>query len=251
MALAFWTFVALVTVAPVAAGLAPVLGGRVSDRGLHTSLGVAAGLMLGVAFLRVLPRTFALGGPGVAATLGVAFVALYVVESQGRVHGHTAHEGSDHEPGDHFAGLLAAPASALVVLALHMVVDGLVLPAAFEAGQGVGTATGLAIAAHKVPAGLAVGTLLAGAGYRGSSGVLGLAAVAAATPVGVALGVFMVDVGGFVPHLLAVAAATLLFVAVAEILPEVHHGPHTGRVTGALVLGFAVFFALDVFVLPG
>lgn len=247
MTLAFWSLVALVTVAPFIAGLFPVLGRAIRERWLHAALGLAAGLLLGVAFLRVLPRTFALGGSDVAATLGLGFVALYLIESVVSVHGHSAHEeGHGHTEGDHYAGLLAAPVAATAALVLHMLLDGLVLPVAFAAGSGIGISTGIAIAAHKVPAGFAVGTLLAGAGYRGRSGVAGVALLALGTPLGVALGLTLVDVSGLVPHLLAVAGATLVFVAVAEILPEIHHGPHKRRVGVGLLAGFLAIWALPL-----
>ncbi len=251
MAFTFWALVAVVTAAPFLAGLLPVLGGRLREVWLHAALGLAAGLMLGVTFLRVLPRTFTLGGAAIAPTLGIAFVALYLLESGGLVHGHSAHEhGHGHSEGDHYAGLEAAGVAAFAALTIHMVLDGLVLPVAFAAGEDVGVSTAIAVGVHKIPAGFAIGTLFAAAGYRRTKALLGVAALALMTPVGVAAGLLLVDVSGIVPHLLAVAAATLLFVAVAELLPEIHHGPHPRHVTAALLAGFGVMLALHVLWLP-
>lgn len=245
MDLAFAGWVGLVTLAPILAGLPPVLGRNVDERLLHTLLGLAAGLMIGVAFLRVLPRVFAAGSSGPAVTLGTSFVALYVLEGLVGVHGHSPHEHHGaHEPGDHFARHGRTPTLALGALGVHMFLDGLILAPAFAVESALGVATALAVAAHKVPGGLATGTILADTDVGRGRRVLGVVAVGLATAVGAAVGLLLVDVSGLVPHLLALAAATLVFVAVAELLPELHHGPHVGRVTGGLVAGFAAILAL-------
>lgn len=238
MALTFWTFVAAVTLAPLLAGLAPLAGRQLAERWLHSLLGLAAGLMLGVTFLQILPRTFELGGHSVAPTLGFTFVALYLLEGTMSIHGHSPHEHPHgHEEGDHFDTNLETPIVALLALGIHMFLDGLVLAPAFELGQAVGLSAALAVLVHKLPGGFATGTILAATGHRDRKGALGVAAVAGMTAVGAIVGLTLVDVSGLVPHLLAVAAATLLFVAVAELLPELHHGPHKGRVTLGLIVG--------------
>lgn len=245
MTWAFWTFVGVVTVAPILAGALPVLGGRIRERWLHLLLGLAAGLMLGVTFLRILPRTFALGGATVAPTLGGTFVLLYLLEGWISLHGHSPHEHPHgHEEGDHYARPMETPTLALVALGVHMLLDGLVLAPAFAAGSAIGVSVALAIAVHKLPGGFATGTILSAHGIQGRRGVLGVAAVASMTALGAGLGFALVGVPGLVPHLLAVAGGTLLFVAVAELLPEIHHGPHKGHVTLGLLAGFLLLVAL-------
>lgn len=245
MTFTFAGWVALVTLIPILAGLPPVLGRQLGDRPLHSLLGLAAGLMLGVAFLRILPRVFASGGPPPALTLGTSFVLLYVLEGLAGIHGHSPHQHpGGHEPGDHFARPDRAPWLALGALAVHMFLDGLILAPAFALDAALGIATGLAIAAHKIPGGLATGTILADTRLGRRARVLGVVAVAATTALGALVGVALVDVSGLTPHLLALAAATLLFVAVAELLPELHHGPHRVHVVGGLVLGFGAIVAL-------
>jgi zinc and cadmium transporter len=245
MALPFVGLVALVTVAPIVAGLPVVLGRQPGDRPLHATLGLAAGLMLGVTFLRILPRMFATGASGAALTLGAGFVTLYVVEGLAGIHGHTSHDHTHgHEPGDHFAELGSDPVPAMGALSLHMFLDGLILAPAFAVDVGLGAATAFAVAVHKVPGGLATGTILADTELDTRSRVTGVVGVAATTAVGALVGWLLVDVAGLVPHLLALAAATLLFVAVAELLPELHHGPHKGHVVGGLAVGFVAIVAL-------
>jgi zinc and cadmium transporter len=241
----FAGWVTLVTLVPILAGLPPALGSRVAERRLHGMLGLAAGLMIGVAFLRILPRVFSTGGSGAALTLGASFVVLYVFEGLAGIHGHSPHEhGHSHEPGDHFTRPGRTPSLAMVALAVHMFLDGLILAPAFAVDRALGIAAGLAIAAHKVPGGLATGTILANTSLERPARALGLAAVAATTAAGALVGLLLVDVAGLLPHLLAVAAGTLLFVAVAELLPELHHGPHKGHVVGGLVVGFLAIVAL-------
>lgn len=237
-----WTFVALVAGATLAAalgGLAPALGRRPSERLLHSLLGLAAGLMVGVTFLRILPRTFALGGSGPAFTLGASFVTLYVFEGIAGIHGHSPHEHArGHREGDHFAAPVRTPWLAVLGLTVHMFLDGLILAPAFAVDETLGLATAAAVIVHKIPGGFATGTILTASDLDRGPRVAGVVAVASTTALGGAAGLALVEVGALVPHLLALAAGTLLFVAVAELLPELHHGPHKGRVVLGLVVGF-------------
>jgi zinc transporter ZupT len=245
VALAFAGLVAAATIVPFVAGLVPILGRAIDDRALHGLLGLAAGMMVGVAFLRVFPRTFTLGGTDVALTLGAPFIALYVLEGAVGVHGHSSHDHAQgHEPGDHFAGALSEPRPAIATLGVHMFLDGIVLAAGFAVSTQIGLATGIAIVGHKIPAGFATGTILAAGDTDRPRRLLVLAGVVLSTAIGAIAGLGLAGVDGLVPHLLALAGGTLLFVAVAELLPEIHHGPHKARVTTGLVLGFAAIWAL-------
>ncbi len=240
MALTFGSLVVVVTLAPVLAGLPLVLGRNVGEGSLHTLLGLAAGLMIGVAFLEIIPETLAFEGSGAELTLGITFVALYLFEGLIGVHGHSAHEEAhSHEPGDHFDRPARTPLLALGALSVHMFLDGLILAPAFAVNEALGVPTGVADAAHKVPGGFAAGTILVAMRTSTTRGVLGILAVASTTALGALTGVFLVDVSGLVPHLLGVAGGALLFVAVAELLPELHHGPHKRLVALGLALGFA------------
>lgn len=241
----FVAVVAIVTAAPLLAGLPPVLGRRIGDRLLHVLLGLAAGMMIGVAFLRILPKTYEAGGEAAFLTLGATFVLLYVFEGIAGVHGHSPHtHDHDHEPGDHFDRTIRTPRLAVAALAVHMFLDGLILAPAFAVGEALGLAAAVAVAAHKLPGGFATGTILAAAGEHGTRGGLLVAAVAGSTALGAVVGLALVGIESLVPHLLAVAGGTLLFVAVAEMLPELHHGPYKVKVGASLVFGFLAIVLL-------
>lgn len=235
-----WPILAVATLAPLGIGLLPLAGREIPQRGLHSLLGLTAGLLLGVAFLDLIPEAIHHGGETIPLVLGGAFLSLYLVEWVIGVHGHGHHDHGEEEPGDHFARDVRFPALAIVGLGLHTFVDGLVLPAVFETGTGVGLRAGLAVAAHQAPDGFAAAVILLGAGASRRTVVGGVVAVSLLTPLGALAGLPLAGEPAWLPILLAIAAGTFLFIAVAELLPELHHGPHQGRVTIATLVGFGL-----------
>ncbi len=235
-----WIILALATASPIALGIFPILGKGLPERTLHAALGVTAGLLLGIAFLDLIPEALHVGGEGVPLTLGLSFLALYLVEWVMGVHGHGAHEHGEHESGDHFHRARRFPLMAIAALALHTFVDGLVLPSAFEAGAAVGITAGLGVAAHQAPDGFAAGTILAARGASKGQILAGVLLVAVLTPIGALIGMPLASEPTYLGHLLAIAAGTFIFIAAAELLPELHHGPHKGLVTVASFVGFGL-----------
>ena len=143
----------------------------------------------------------------------------------------------------HLGGLAAAGAVLAAAVALHNVPEGMVIGAAFAAGEGKGSGgvtLAAVIALHNIPEGMAVaGPLRAGKASRRMA--LGTAAVTGApTVAGAALGYRLGSLGSVGLALtLGFASGAMLYVVFGELLPEAldlwrSRFPALAAVTGVL-----------------
>ena len=185
----------------------------------------SAGVLLGTALLHVLPEAFEGPAPPSAlfATLlgGLLFFwLLEKVELYRHVH---HHEGDGHDHDHRFDAQQAGRGglSVLVGDGIHNFCDGVIIAAAFLADPTLGLVTALAIVAHEIPQEAGDFIVLLNAGFSRRKALLynmlsGLAAVAG----GVA-GYFLVEPWQpLLPYLLVVASSSFIYIAVADLLPQ-------------------------------
>jgi zinc transporter ZupT len=234
---------ALVT---LSGGLLPLWGRTATGRRLHFLLGATAGLLLTTAFVDLVPEALR-GGRAVGWTMAVAFLALYALEWAVGVHGHGVDgEGGVGSEDRHFhRSAPTLPLVAFAALAVHRAVDGLTLPAAFQLGQATGMAAGAAVLVHQFPDGFAAAVLFLAGGWSRPRILAAVATLAVCTPLGTLAGGVLVSVPGWLPYIIGVAGVTFVFVAVAELMPEIHHGPHKGAVTIGLLLGYLAAYVIE------
>jgi zinc transporter ZupT len=248
--LLFWAAVTFFT--PLVMLVVPFRRRRLSERSVHLMLGVSAGLLLGISFLDILPESFELGrDAGLSVTvvaLGAAAGFLVLLFLQRHLLAHEESTGLVHvEDGKHIHpfGILAMSS-----LAIHGVMDGIVIPIGFVAGPAVGTVITLAVAIHQIPDSFAAVSVALGPGYTRRRGALYVLVTAVDTPIGMAIGLLFLGGGAALAALgLAFAAGTFIFVSAADLIPELHHRARSGLVSFA-ILGGIVFVAVLTFLLP-
>lgn len=230
------------------AGMLPLVGGMATGRRLHFLLGLTAGVLLTTAFVDLIPEAMR-GGRLTGLTMTLGFLALYAVEWAVGVHGHGESLAVGQGEGDtHFHRRAPdLPIVAFTALALHRVADGVTLPAAFQVSNAIGFTAGGAILVHQFPDGFVAAVLFLAGGWsrRRLIGAVGVLAVL--TPVGSLLGIALVGVPDWFPHIIGLAAVTFIFIAVAELMPELHHGPHKPTVGVGLVLGVLIAYGMQWF----
>ena len=185
----------------------------------------AIGALLGAAFLEVLPHAIeAQGDAGTATAIVLAgILGFFVLEKlvlwrhchDDHCEGHEAHAARE----DHGrSGLLI-----LVGDTFHNFVDGVLIAAAFMQDVRLGIVTALAIIAHEIPQEVGDFLILLHSGYSRLRALAFNLLSSLATLVGGLLAYFALSaLQGVVPVFLALAAASMIYVAVADLIPGLH-----------------------------
>jgi zinc and cadmium transporter len=177
----------------------------------------AVGALLGVSMLAILPEALdTLEAPRVFGTLLVGILVFFVLEKLVLWrHCHT-HDCEVHD---------GAVFPVLVGDAFHNFVDGAVIAAAVTTSVPLGISTAVAVAAHEIPQEVGDFAILLHAGYsRSRALMLNLLSAAASAAGAVAALVAVNVVPVILPYFLALAAASFLYVAMADLIPGLHRG---------------------------
>jgi zinc and cadmium transporter len=198
----------------------------------------AVGALLGVSMLAILPEALEhLPAPKVFATLLAGILAFFVLEKlvlwrHCHIHDCEVHDGSVFP--------------VLIGDAFHNFVDGAVIAAAVVTSVPLGVSTALAVAAHEIPQEVGDFAILLHAGYSRQRALLlnvtsGLASAAGAVVALVAVKLVPL----LLPYCLALAAASFLYVAMADLIPGLHRGrtdAHSLRQIVLIAAGVATAF---------
>jgi len=176
----------------------------------------AIGALLGAAFLEVIPHAFAIGEPHVAATAILGGILGFFLLEKLLLwrHSHDAQEAHDH-----------GRSGAMIVVGdtIHNFLDGILIAAAFLQGTQLGVITALAIVAHEIPQEVGDFLILLHSGYSKVQALVLNLVSSAATLAGGLLGYFALQVlERWEPALLGVVAASMIYVAVADLIPGLH-----------------------------
>ena len=215
----------------------------------------AVGALLGAVFLEMLPHALETGGAErVMATVLAGLLAFFALEKLvlwRHAHGHDHHvedeEETEHAHALHVHGAADQGRSGLMILvgtSVHNFCDGIVIAAAFLADTKLGIAATVAIVAHAVPQQVGDFAVLVHSGYTRTRALTYTVAVGVATLAGALAGyVALAGMEQMLPTALAIAAASLLYVAVADLIPSLHRRPEpleTVRQLALIGLGVGV-----------
>lgn len=202
---------------------------RFADR----MLAYAVGILLAFAFTDLLPEAVELGLDAslVGQILLAAIVVFFLLEKAAlwRHDHHHEHGHSDIHP----------PQVAMIVLGdgLHNFVDGVLIAAAFLADSALGWATAIAVLAHELPQEIGDFMVLLNAGLSKMRALVLNAVSGAAMILGGVAGYFALDgVQTAVPYVLVIAAASFIYIAVADLVPELHRQRRVSDAAAQLVL---------------
>jgi zinc and cadmium transporter len=199
----------------------------------------AVGALLGAAFIEILPHALEAGNAEhVMVTVLIGLLAFFLLEKLvlwRHAHGHAEHrDDADETEHDHALHAHGHPhgdggRSGLMILignSVHNFCDGIVIAAAFLTDLRVGIATTVAIVAHAVPQQIGDFAVLIHSGFtRGRAFTFNVTAGGATLAGGLAGYFALAGMQQVLPTVLAVAAASLLYVAVADLIPSLHRRP--------------------------
>jgi zinc and cadmium transporter len=190
---------------------------RVQTRIVPWLVSYAVGALLGVALLALLPEALETLAPAqVFGTLLFGILVFFVLEKLVLLrHCHT------DECQVHGA------AAQLVILgdAFHNFLDGAIVCAAVMTSVPLGVNTAIAVAAHEIPQEVGDVAILLAAGYSRRKALLLNVISGASGLVGALLAYGMVAiVPGIRPFVLAFSSASLLYIAMSDLIPDLHRG---------------------------
>lgn len=198
----------------------------------------AIGALLGAAFLNALPEALELSKDPAQMTGTVLFgILLFFILEKLVLWRHCHIEECEvHDPLHGTAVVAAAPANdhdhgrsgMLIMLGdtFHNFVDGILIAAAFMADIQLGIVTAIAIIAHEIPQEAGDFLILLNSGYTRRQALLFNLLSSFATLIGAMLTYFMLqDMNHLLPSLLGLAAASMIYVAMSDLIPGLHKRP--------------------------
>ncbi|MDP2239767.1 MAG: ZIP family metal transporter [Burkholderiales bacterium] len=212
----------------------------------------AVGTLLGAVFLELLPSAFGMADniEQVAATILFGILLFFVLEKLVLWRHCHIEECEAHDPHtvkhDHGrSGLMI-----MIGDTFHNFVDGILIAAAFLANTELGIVTALAIIAHEVPQEVGDFVILLHSGYSKRQAMLLNMLSSAAMIVGGVLAYYALQtMQQWIPTLLGLAAASMLYVAVADLIPGLHRRPEiqaTIQQVILIALGVATIWLVGV-----
>lgn len=219
----------------------------------------AVGALLGAVFLELLPHALEHGSTGsVMATVLGGLLLFFLLEKLVLWrHSHLDAEalGDDGQAGagaPHAHGADGGRSGLMIVIgnSVHNFCDGIVIAAAFLTDFALGTATALAIVAHAIPQQVGDFAVLLHSGYaRRRAFAYNLATGVATLLGGLAGYAALASMQHVLPTVLAIASASLLYVAVADLIPSLHRHPAPAATAQQLLLigiGIALIAAVHL-----
>ncbi|MDT4332977.1 ZIP family metal transporter [Methylomonas sp. MV1] len=207
-----------------AAGLFLLIPNRYHPRILPHGLSFAVGALLSVAFLDLLPDALHTAGEKHAqrllATVLAGIIGFFLLEKLLLWrHCHTGNCVAHNRGGSHRS------AGTLIILgdAIHNFVDGVLIAAAFLTDTHLGIITSIAVTAHEIPQEIGDFAILIESGYSSANALRYNLMSSLSTLVGGVLAYFsLANLHGMLPYILALAASSFLYVAIADLIPSLH-----------------------------
>ena len=242
------------TLATLAAGIGSVwlaallmrlgLGGRADSVGPQHLLSLAAGALLATAFMHLLPEAFEsqAGAHDLFATLLVGVVFFFLLDkaelwhhghehshpapaaqdhAHGQGHTHDAHQGHDHGHAHHHHGPRSGGWAVLTGDSVHCFGDGILIASAFMADIRLGMIAAVSVLAHEVPHHMGDLVVLRQTSPNRRMALVKVSLAGAVTALGGVVGYFLVgQLQDFLPYFLAVASSSFVYVALADLIPQ-------------------------------
>jgi zinc and cadmium transporter len=183
----------------------------------HIILPAAIGVFLGVVFFELIPETLHESETGGALAILFGFLGFYLLS-------HVLETYHHHHSDNHDACGQGGARTLLIGDAVHNLADGVVIATSFMINPTLGLLTTAGIALHEIPQEIAEYGVLRASGYSPRRALL----LNFASSITVVLGVLLTYALGGVLHdyifvLTGIAAGNLLYIATADLIPELRH----------------------------
>lgn len=232
----------------IAASAFLLLPERLLGRLLPPMVSFAVGALLGLVFLDLLPE--AMTAPDVdvhqvSFTVLAGLLGFFLLEKTvlWRHHHHGDAQVCEHTSNK------AAGTLILLGDGIHNFVDGILIAAAFLTDFQLGVLTSIAVAAHEIPQEMSDFVVLLHSGFSRARALLYNVLSSLTTVVGALLAYYSLSSLQYtIPYVLAVAAASFIYIAVADLIPGLHERTQLRAALqqiSLIVLGVVVIYAAE------
>jgi len=221
------------------AGTFLILPHRIQDIAVPRLVSYAIGGLLGAAFLAILPH--ALESPEIKDPHDIMMVVLVGIllfflleklvlwrhchsnDCEAHTPGHEHEHGHDHGHDVTHHSHRSAATLILIGDGFHNLLDGVLIAAAFLNNFDLGVVTALAVITHEIPQEMGDFAILLQGGYSRSRALLFNVLSSVTTVVGaIAAYSFLAQTMHLTPYVLALAASSFIYIAVADLIPGLH-----------------------------
>ena len=210
----------------IAAAVFLLFPDRIRTAMLPHFVSFAIGALLGAAFLALIPHTLSTGSGiefhQLGLTLLIGILGFFLMEKlvlwrhchEHACEGHTLTEQQHSQ---------AAGTLVLIGDGIHNLVDGVLIAAAFMTDFHLGVITTLAVAAHEIPQEVGDFAILLSSGYSKRKAFLFNVLASVTTVIGAVVAYYSLrQAQEAVPYILAIAASSFIYIAVADLIPGLH-----------------------------
>jgi zinc and cadmium transporter len=189
-------------------------------------IGFATGTLLAAALTSLLPSALEVAGPGRGDYIGMillgGILAFFMLEKL-VLWRHCHHDHWEtHTESAHHRGS-ASGAMILIGDAVHNFTDGALIAAAFMTDTRLGIVTGIAVFAHEIPQEVGDLAVLLNSGMTRARALVLNLLVSLTSFVGALLAYYWFDTAqNLLPFALTIAAASFIYIAVADLIPGLH-----------------------------
>jgi zinc and cadmium transporter len=218
----------------------------------HT-VSFAIGALLGAAFLALLPHAVSINQSvdmhDLGLTILIGLLGFFLLEKMVLWrHCHSSHcevhspsninvlsevhspsniniSGEVHSPSEHIHDHEKDASGTLIIVgdAVHNLVDGVLIAAAFMTDVDLGIVTALAVATHEIPQEIGDFAILLNSGYSRGRALFFNVLASMATLVGALIAYYSLQsMQSALPYILAIAASSFIYIAVADLIPGLH-----------------------------
>ena len=242
--------------------LAAWLSFGVLSRYTQHMLSLAAGALLATAFLHLLPEAFDAGVEPhnlfVTLLLGLLFFFLLDkaelwhhghehhhgdahhdhADTEGHGHPHSAHQHAHHHVSAHEDGDKPSSGGWAILAgdSVHCFGDGVLIASAFLVDLRLGIVAALAVLAHEVPHHMGDLVVLREGSKSRQTAVLKVSMAGAITALGGIAGYALLEqLHGILPYMLAIASSSFIYVALADLIPQLQKRLSSRETTAQIV----------------
>ena len=210
--------------------LAALVAFRVHAGWVPTLVSYAVGALLGAAFLDLLPHIFeeSRNHTRTAAFVLLGILVFFLLEKLllwRHHHHHSVEEQAEAEEEMRASGHDHGRSGWMIIFgdAFHNFTDGVIIAGAFLSDTRLGVVTALAIIAHEIPQEIGDFLVILHSGFGRAKALFWNAVSGLSAVVGGIGGYFALSaLSAWLPEILAFAAASMIYVAVADLIPGLH-----------------------------